>query len=167
MFRLLSIFILSLSLLSSFSVASVVHILDSSTFESFVIDSPTVVLALFLDLGKNVGDPIPPDVDLAQFSELEALVPGVSVALINYNVKDVSNEYNVRRRKASEGKWKSFVWGTRSRAAEQVVDFEGVLELSAAVNKMVEDKPFDGQGRRLKTVLALGAEPETDPASDL
>ena len=152
-------------LLSVSSFAEVLQIKNLESFESNVISSPTCVLGLFLDLGKEGGDPLPSDLDLSQFEDLQALVPGVKLVLINYNVKEVANEYNVRRRKASEGRWKSFVWGTRSRAADQVTDFEGAIELSAAVNAMVADKPSDAKGIKLRSILALGSEPE--PEADL
>ncbi len=134
------------------------------SFESSVIATPHCVLGIFLDLGKD-GSPLPPpppaDLDLSEFDLLQDLVPGVQVVLINYNVKEVSLEYNVRRRLPSPGKWKSFLWWTRSRNADQIMNFEGALELSEAVNAMLEDKPGDAEGNKLKTTLALGgAEPE-------
>ena len=85
-----------------------------------------------------------------------ALEAGVGIALINYNVKEISLEYNVRRRKPKPGKWKAYFFGTRSRAAEEIAGYSGVDELRDRVGALVEELPTDGDGRRLKTTLALG-----------
>lgn len=152
-----------LSLLLAVAQAEVVRITTVEQFETSIISSPEVWLGLFVDMG------LPGEETLDSYSKdaeaIDALEPSLSnlhVALINFNVKEISLEYNVRRRRPKGGKWKSFLWNTRSRAAEEVSGYEGTVELAAKVKEMTSSYSVNDGGKFVKTTLALGGEPEPE-----
>jgi len=138
--------------LIGFAAAKVAHIKSSKQFEDLVIDSPHVWLGLFVDLGNDSEE------DLSAFDDAFGL-DSVKVALIDYHAKEVSLEYNVRRRKPRPGKWKAFLFSTRSRSADEVKDYDGKEELAQKVNELTSGMPKDGI-YFLKTTLALGGDME-------
>ena len=127
-----------------------------------------VWVAVFEDLGHtSEGDPEPGEdgivphpeehADLSPVERLQGALPSVKVAVVNYFIRDLAEEYGVRVARPPPGRWRAFLFTTAgSRTGEEVVEYQGLKELRDRVLTMVAELPTDDDGVHLKTSLSLG-----------
>ena len=111
---------------------------SAEAFESTIIDSPSAWLALFID-------DVPDDATALKSSAFAGISESLqlSVAVIDYHIEVVSDEYAVPRSKPKTGTWRTFLWGSKARPREaiEIEAFASLDELQTKVQKLVRGLP--------------------------